>query len=275
MNFFQEEHLAQVVQNSQDVSVWFAALQKYLPKYEIDTPRRVAAFVAQCGHESGGFRFLAENLNYRAESLTRTWPRHFPSLEIATEYERQPERIANRAYANRMGNGDEASGDGWKFIGRGLIQLTGRNNYQSFADSINMTLDQTIEHLKTIDGAVESACWFWKTNNINQWADVNDLLGMTRRINGGTIGLEDRQQKFEKMLNAFGEEYKGVELNLNQTLQVGSRGPEVRALQEKLGAGSDGIFGKGTEGKLKEWQAANGLTADGIAGPITLNKLLG
>lgn len=274
MEFFKQSHLAEIVRSEKDRAQWFAILQDVLPKYNIDDPYRVAAFLAQCAHESGNFQWLSENLNYRAESLTRTWPRHFPTMEIALEYERQPERIANRAYANRMGNGNEESGDGWKFIGRGLIQLTGRNNYQAFADSIEKTLDETIEYLKTYNGAVESACWFWKTNNINKWADLGDVVNMTRRINGGTIGLEDRQKKYNQMLDLFGVPRKQV-TDLNTVLRRGSQGESVKALQEALGLNADGIFGPATEQALKEWQASNGLLNDGVAGPQTLSKLLG
>ena len=136
--------------------------------------------------------------------MRRTWPRHFPTDEIARQYERQPERIANRAYANRMGNGPESSGDGWRFAGRGLIQLTGRNNYQSFADSRKMDLKDVTSYLETLDGAVDSACWFWTTNHLNRFADIADIENMTRRINGGVIGLEDRMNKFRICRSVLG-----------------------------------------------------------------------
>jgi putative chitinase len=155
-------------------------------------------------HESGGLRFLQENLNYRAESLMKTWPRHFPTLEIAKQYERKPEKIANRAYANRMGNGDEASGDGWRYLGRGLIQLTGKNNYTFFAGSLDIPVEEASEYLQTFEGAVQSACFFWDQNKLNQWADKGDILTLTKRINGGTIGLEDRIKHYEHALHIFG-----------------------------------------------------------------------
>ena len=198
------EQLAQIIPKNPYIDQWCDALNKLLPDYEINTPRRVAAFIAQCAHESGYFMFLKENLNYRAESLMRTWPRHFPTMEIAQQYARQPERIANRAYANRMGNGDEASGDGWRYSGRGLIQLTGKNNYEAFAESIETPVEEIPAYLETFEGAVQSACWFWETNNLNRFADNNDILTLTRRINGGTIGLEDRMQKYAKALEIFG-----------------------------------------------------------------------
>jgi putative chitinase len=198
------EQLAQIIPKNPYIDQWTDALNKLLPDYGIDTPQRVAAFIAQCAHESGNFVFLKENLNYRAESLMRTWPRHFPTMEIATQYARQPERIANRAYANRMGNGDEASGDGWRYAGKGLIQLTGKNNYSAFAESIETPVEEIPAYLETFEGAVQSACWFWESNNLNQFADNNDILTMTKRINGGTIGLEDRMKHYAHALEVFG-----------------------------------------------------------------------
>ena len=198
------EQLAQIIPRNPYIDQWCDALNKLLPDYEINTPQRVAAFIAQCAHESGYFVHLRENLNYRAESLMRTWPRHFPTREIADQYARQPERIANRAYANRMGNGDEASGDGWRYSGRGLIQLTGKNNYEAFAESIETPVEEIPAYLETFEGAVQSACWFWETNGLNRFADNNDILTLTKRINGGTIGLEDRMQKYAKALEVFG-----------------------------------------------------------------------
>jgi putative chitinase len=198
------EQLQQIIPRNPYIDQWCDALNKLLPDYGIDTPERVAAFLAQCAHESGNFVFLKENLNYRAESLMRTWPKHFPTMEIANQYARQPERIANRAYANRMGNGDEASGDGWRYAGKGLIQLTGRNNYEAFAESIETPLEEIPAYLETFEGAVQSACWFWESNNLNQWADKGDILTLTKRINGGTIGLEDRVKHYNHALHIFG-----------------------------------------------------------------------
>lgn len=198
------EQLAQIIPKNLYIDQWCDALNKILPDYSIDTPERVAAFLAQCGHESGGFTFLKENLNYRAESLVRTWPRHFPTMDIATQYARQPERIANRAYANRMGNSDESSGDGWRYAGKGLIQLTGRNNYAAFANSIGMPLEEVPAYLETFDGAVQSACWFWDTNRLNQFADSGDIDTMTRRINGGLHGIDDRKARYNQALSVLG-----------------------------------------------------------------------
>jgi putative chitinase len=201
---FRKEHLREMIGANPYLDYWYDALCEILPVYEINTPERVAAFLAQCAHESGGFKFLRENLNYRAESLMKTFPRHFKSLDEAKRYERKPEMIANKVYANRMGNGDEASGDGWRYLGRGLIQLTGKNNYTLFAAAIDTPLEEIPEYLQTFEGAIQSACWFWEQNNINQWADKKDVVTMSKRINGGTIGMEDRVMKFNKALKMFG-----------------------------------------------------------------------
>jgi len=201
---FTKEQLQEIIGKNAYAEYWHNALCTILPDYNIDTEKRVAAFIAQCAHESAGFKFLQENLNYRAESLTKTWPRHFPTMEIAKQYERQPQKIANKAYANRMGNGDEASGDGWRYLGRGLIQLTGKTNYEWFAASIETPLEEIPEYLQTFEGAVQSACWFWETNNLNKEADAGDIRTMTRKINGGFIGLEDRIKHYNHALHVLG-----------------------------------------------------------------------
>lgn len=166
--------------------------------------KRAAAFLAQVAHESGGFNFVKENLNYSAKGLMGTFKKYFPTEAIAKQYERQPEKIANRVYANRMSNGDEASGDGYKFCGRGLIQLTGRANYTKFAEDLGITLEETVAYLETPEGAVSSAGWFWDNNNLNSYCDKDDFIGLTKRINGGTIGLEDRKHHYEIALKALG-----------------------------------------------------------------------
>ena len=130
--------------------------------------------------------------------------KYFPTEELANAYARQPQRIANRVYANRMGNGPEESGDGWKFAGKGLIQLTGKDNYTRYAQSLEISLDEASEHLTTFEGCVQSACWFWEANNLNQYADNGDMLTMTKRINGGTIGLDDRIKHYKHALQVLG-----------------------------------------------------------------------
>jgi putative chitinase len=149
---------------------------------------------------------LKENLNYRPESLVKLFGKYF-DLPTAQRYCAMPDKqaaIANRIYANRMGNGPEESGDGYRYCGRGLIQLTGRSNYQAFADSLEITPDEASEYLRTFEGAAQSACWFWENNNLNQFADKGDILMLTKRINGGTIGLEDRIKHYNHALHVLG-----------------------------------------------------------------------
>lgn len=200
---FTQEKLKAIIGNNPYIDHWYEALCKILPDYEINTVPRVAAFLAQTAHESGGYKALRENLNYKAESLMRVWPRYFPDIATAQHYAHNQEAIANRAYANRMGNGDEASGDGWRYCGRGLIQLTGKSNYQAFAESIETPVEEIPEYLGTFEGAIQSGCWFWESNNLNQYADKGDILTMTKRINGGTLGLADRQKHYDHAIHVL------------------------------------------------------------------------
>ena len=200
-----KDQLDKIIPKNPYLDHWFKVLDQALPDYEINTPQRIAAFLAQCAHESGGFTAIQENLNYKAESLVRVWPKYFPNMEIANQYAHNQEKIANRAYANRMGNGPEESGDGWAHCGRGLIQLTGRANYQAFADSIQISIDDATEYLKTFEGCVQSACWFWENNNLNKWADEGNIEKMTRIINGGILGLDDRTARYHHALQILGE----------------------------------------------------------------------
>jgi len=198
-----KEQLGSIIGRNPYLDHWYDALAQALPDYDINTPRRVAAFLAQCAHESGNFTAIQENLNYKAESLCRVWPRYF-NPSNANEYAHHPEKIANRAYGGRMGNGPEESGDGWRFCGRGLIQLTGRSNYQAFADSIETDIGDLPAYLATFEGCVQSACWFWEANNLNQCADKGDILTMTKKINGGTLGLDDRTKHYNHALQVLG-----------------------------------------------------------------------
>jgi putative chitinase len=138
--------------------------------------------------------------------LRKVFPKYFPTDELAQQYASRPNRaeaIANRIYASRMGNGPEESGDGWRFRGRGLIQLTGKQNYMWFAASLEITPEEATEYLMTFEGAAQSACWFWETNKLNQWADNGDIVTLTKRINGGTIGLDDRIKHYEHALHVL------------------------------------------------------------------------
>lgn len=201
---FTLDQLKEILPSNQNVAEWHTALCAILPDYEINTNERIAAFLAQCAHESNNFKAIKENLNYKSASLRKVFPKYFKTDEMAEEYAHNQEMIANRVYANRMGNGDEESGDGFKYCGRGLIQLTGHDNYQAFADSMEGDIEDLPEYLATFEGAVQSAAWFWETNNLNVLADAQDILALTKRINGGTIGLEDRIKHYNHALEVLG-----------------------------------------------------------------------
>ena len=283
---FTKEHLQEII--SADADDWYDALCELLPKYGITTKRRVAHFTTQCAHESGGFKRLEENLNYSAKALRSVFGRYFgdaPKAD-ADEYARNPEMIANRVYNDtyrkyKMGNTEE--GDGWRFRGRGLKQLTGRDNYTRFGKSIGMTAEEAADYVATPAGAIESACWFWDANNLNAIADTDDVVKMTKKINGGNIGLEDRQKRYKHALQVLGMDADDLGTDDGSVediiddigvLRKGCKGEGVKIMQEALGIAADGDFGPGTERALKSWQEANGLTADGIAGPATFAKLL-
>ena len=181
----------------------------------------------------------------------------------------------------KMGNIHE--GDGWLFRGRGLKQLTGRENYSRFGDSIGMTAEEAAEYVQSFNGAIQSACWFWDTNNLNDIADGDNVKLMTKKINGGSIGLEDRQRRYINAMEVLGMPFEVHEeddddeddiLDDIGVLRRGSRGDGVKMMQEALGLDADGVFGRGTERALKLWQTDNGLTPDGVAGPLTMAKLL-
>jgi|NOAtaT_5_FD_contig_111_35335_length_1610_multi_5_in_0_out_0_4 putative chitinase len=175
-------------------------------KYEINTPERVAMFLAQIGHESAGLSVVEENLNYRADRLAVVFPKYFRDVN-PNDYARNPEKIANRVYANRMGNGPESSGDGWRYRGRSIIQCTGKSNYRSCSEYLygdeNILLEDP-DILLNPEDSVACAAWFWTTNNLNQWADNQDILTVTKKINGGTHGLEDRTRLFNLGMSLLG-----------------------------------------------------------------------
>jgi putative chitinase len=182
---------------------WLGPLEETFAKYDISTPQRQAAFIGQCQHESANFNTLEENLHYKAESLMKVWPSRFTNDLIAGAYANNPEKIANKVYAGRMGNGDEESGDGWKYHGRGLIQLTGRDNYANCGSSLNLDLLGNPNLLIEPKYATLSAGYFWNKKGLNALADSKDYDTMTKRINGGLIGIDDRKIKIAKA-NAAG-----------------------------------------------------------------------
>ena len=286
---FTEDQLAEIIPGNKQVAEWYAALYEILPMYEITTERRVAHFLSQCAHESANFKRLEENLNYSAKALRAVFGRYFGDApkRDADEYHRQPEMIANYVYMDefrkyKMGN--IYDGDGWLFRGRGLKQLTGRDNYTKFGESIGMTAEEAAEYVQSFNGSIQSACWFWDTNNLNDIADGDNVKLMTKKINGGSIGLEDRQRRYVVAMNVLGTPLDAHQedddddgddiLDDIGVLRRGSRGDGVAMMQEALGLEADGIFGRGTERALITWQMDNGLTPDGVAGPMTFEKLL-
>jgi putative chitinase len=180
---------------------WFEPLQETFEKYQINTPKRQACFIGQCMHESGGFKLLRENLNYSAKALMATWPSRFPDMDMAEKYERQPEKIANKVYSGRMGNTED--GDGAKYIGRGLIQLTGKDNYRAFGEAIGEDLVANPQLVEQPRYAALSAGWFWNKRGLNVLADAMDIDTLTKRINGGNIGIQDRIAKINKALDVL------------------------------------------------------------------------
>jgi putative chitinase len=175
-------------------------------RFDISSPARQACWIGQCGHECGNFRIMEENLNYRAPTLLKLFPRTPKRAwgftpEEAAAYERQPQRIANRIYSSRMGNRDEASGDGWRFRGAGFLQLTGHSNFWHASQALGEDFVMQPELVRTPKYAAMTAGWFWQTHRLNQYADSGDYLTLTKRINGGTIGLEDRKKHINEALH--------------------------------------------------------------------------
>ena len=269
-----------MIPTNREADEWYEIAIDMFKKYDITTSNRIAGFMAQCAHESRDFTALEENLNYSETALTSVFGRYFGAgKRNAKEYARNPEKIANYVYMDKfrskkgaMGNVND--GDGWRFRGRGIKQLTGRNNYTAFAKTVGMSANEAAEYIATKKGAIESACWFWKTNNIASYADKGDIVGMSKRINGGTIGLDDRTKRWNSALAILGGKITvHTESASSSIFKVGSTGPEVAKLQKALGVSADGIFGSGTASALSQWQKMHGLTADGVAGPATLKKL--
>jgi putative chitinase len=182
---------------------WVAPLNETFERFGIATPRQQAAFIGQCSHECANFRILEENLNYAAERLMKIWPSRFKTLEAAQPYHRNPKAIANKVYSGRMGNRDEASGDGWRFRGRGCIQLTGSDAYYHAGKALEVDLWAEPDLVATPQYAALTAGWFWSTRKCNPVAEVGDWTALTKKINGGTIGLQDRIKHIEHALSVL------------------------------------------------------------------------
>jgi putative chitinase len=280
---FTSQQVREFLKNNSEAEEWFIAMNTVLPKWDINSVERVSGFLSQCAHESNNFRSIVENLNYSAVQLNKVFSKYFARAgRDAKQFERQPEKIANIVYANRLGNGNSESGEGWKFRGRGLIQLTGKTNYSNFASYKKMSLDEVISYLQTKEGALESACWFWNSRNINRAADSRDIKTITKLVNGGENGLADRTEKWERALVIFGSSASSSTNNNtktvarpSRTLRRGDRGSDVKSLQEKLKIAADGIFGVNTENSLRSWQVNNGLTPTGVASESTLVRMFG
>ena len=291
---FSLSHLQQMIPGNREADEWYSALCEILPKYDITTPERVVGFITQCAHESNNFRNLEENLNYSVDALLRVFPRYFGAAprRDPRNYSRNPERLANYVYMDQFRSargalGNTQPGDGWKFRGRGIKQITGRNNYAAFGRTVNMTAEEAAEYIATKKGALESACWFWNTRNLNRFADRRDIDSLSRAINGGDIGLADRRRRWQSGLNIVKAGGPKIVTNntqpssnqtnktpaINSVLRIGSRGADVARLQRALGITADGIFGPATETALKQFQKGAELTVDGIAGPNTLGRL--
>lgn len=213
----EEKHLKAA--GVKDPAKWLEAVQKTCDEFEINTPQRIASFIAQTAHESGGYTALSENLNYRAATLAACWPNRFAVLGpdkkpvkengklvptgVANSIAGKAELIANLVYSSRMGNGPAESGEGWKYRGRGLKQLTGKDNYTRCGASLGLDLVSNPDLLLEPMAAARSAGWFWKSNNLSSFADAGDIKGMTKKINGGFIGLEDREKRYKAVLAEF------------------------------------------------------------------------
>ena len=290
MSLITEAQLAVMIPTNKEVGEWCAALNEMLPKYGITTDKRIAGFISQCAHESSDFRVLQENLNYKEATLLKVFPRYFgPGKENAAEYAGKPEKIANYVYMDKNRSkggalGNVKDGDGWLFSGKGLKQVTGRANTTAFGKTVGMTAKEAAAYLLTKKGALESALWFWGSRNLNEVADTGDVTRLTKIINGGDIGLADRQARYAKAMAALGGKVSApapapakapAKAAPVETLRKGSKGEGVKKMQAALRITADGDFGPSTEAALKKWQARNGLIADGIAGPRTLAKLLG
>ena len=273
------DQFKQMIPSNREAEVWYNIATKLFKKYQITTPTRIAGFMAQCAHESNEFRSLEENLNYSTDALNRVFGRYFgPGKRNASEYARNPEKIANYVYMDKYRSkrgalGNTQEGDGWRFRGGGIKQLTGRSNYTIFANDLQMTPEQGADYVRTKEGAFESACWFWRKNAIDRFADRDDIVGMSRAINGGDIGLKDRVRRYNKAKAILGS--SSVISSTVGTIARGSRGDTVKRAQLALKIGADGIFGRGTEASVKSWQRINKHEPTGILDETQLKQLLG
>lgn len=294
------EQFQKMIPTNPSAAEWYPIAIDFFEKYDINTPNRIAGFMAQTSHESTDFRNLEENLNYSVDALLRVFPRYFGKGKAdPKDYVRNPEKLANYVYmdANRTKSGalgNTQAGDGWRFRGGGIKQLTGRNNYAAFAKGIGMTTEEAADYVRTKKGAFESACWFWKTNGIAKYADADDIVGMSKRINGGEIGLSDRKARYAKAKAILGgvspsaapvakpavndqitDSVTQAAPTKHATIQRRSSGDIVKKVQSKLGLTADGVYGLQTEIAVRSWQRTNKYPSDGILNDEQIRKLIG
>jgi putative chitinase len=274
------QQFSQMIPTNREPATWHPIALDLFPRYEINTVNRIAGFMAQTAHESGDFRILEENLNYSVDDLNRVFPRYFgPGKRNATEYARNPQKLANYVYMDQFRSrtaalGNTQPGDGWRFRGGGIKQLTGRNNFTRFGASVGMAAEAAADYVRTRRGAFESACWFWKTSNLARFADRDDIEGMSRAVNGGTIGLADRVQRYARAKATLQAPSQTNDQVRVPPLSRGSRGDVVRRVQAALGLRADGEFGPATEAAIRAWQRNNKYTVNGILETTQLNQLL-
>ena len=271
----------QLIPTNKEADEWHSLAVEFWPQYDINTENRIAGFMAQTGHESLDFTRIHENMNYSWESLRRVFPRYYPTTASAKAHHRKPVEIANHVYddANRINKiGNTQPGDGWRFRGRGLIQNSGRWNFHDFGKTKGMTAEEAAAYCGTKQGAFEVACWFWKENNINRFCDADDIVGMSKAINGGKIGLDDRIKRYEraKQLIDMSEDVSKEVCNSEpaRVLKRGSRGEVVKAVQSKLKLVADGIYGKNTERAVRSWQRSHGERVTGKLTNAQIVKIL-
>lgn len=293
------EQFRKTIPTNQSPEKWYEAFPAFCKKYDLSTRNRVAGFLAQGGHESMDMRVVEENLNYSAAGLMKTFGRYFTSATQAQQFHRQPEKIANYVYddrhpkrTNKLGN--IYDGDGWKFRGGGVKQLTGRYNYTEWAKTLGMTADEAAAYIRTAAGALESAGWFWKKNNLNAYCDKDDIVGLTKAINGGTIGLADRTARYKTAKAVLPATIDLGDVVITDPVvpvkpapnpapgsdpivaKLGDRGTKVASIQTALRLlPADGIFGKNTKAAVESWQRSNRFTVTGEVTHTQFDKMLG
>lgn len=283
------DQFEKMIPTNKEPDEWYTIALELFPLYGLITRNRIAGFMAQAGHESGDFKTLQENLNYSETALLKTFSRYF-TKEIAKQFARKPEMIANRVYddANRTNKlGNTQLGDGWRFRGRGLIQLTGRWNYEKFGKTIGKTAEETAVYMESKRGAMESALWFWETNNLNRFADADDIQGMSRAVNGGDNGMSDRVSRYSKNKTTLSSFNGSTPVNpqitdavtevipQSRSLQRGSRSDLVKQIQSALKIGADGVYGVTTEAAIRSWQRTNKYLITGRLDEEQIKKILG